>query len=424
MKTVDACDLDFSEIVRAGDTVLWGQVCAEPTSLTERLMQQRHGIGRFRVVMGMRVAPTLMAEHADVVEMVALNAGGANRALARAGVLDLLPMHVSQFERALAAGHLACDIALVQVSPADGEGRYSLGVVNDYIRTAVRCARVVVAEINDQVPWIECDAPLRADDIDIAVRVSRPLAQVATAVPTETDERIALWAAEYIADGATLQFGAGAVPDALTVLLRGRRRLGVHSGLLTDGFVDLVESGAVTNEHKPLDRGVSVSGALMGTDRLYRFCERNPAIRMAPLSYTHSPAVLARMPSLVSINSALEVDLTGQVNAEALGPSVLGGVGGQVDFIRGAAMSPGGRSMIVLPSMTQDGGTSRIAARLSGPVTTARSDVDLVITEHGAACLRGLGIRQRIEAMLAIVDPSHRESIERQAHAMRKAAAA
>lgn len=421
MQTLQPADLDFAALVHPQDTVWWGQVCAEPTLLTETLMAQRHAIGPFTVVMGLRMADTVWPEHADIVRMRALNAGGTNRALARAGVLDMLPLHVSQMEGALERGDMACDVALVQVSPPDAQGRYSLGLANDYVRAAVSRARMVIAEINDQLPWIPCDAPLTDGDIDIAVHTSRPLPQVRAAQPGELDRCIASWAAPFISDGATLQMGVGTVPEALMAQLRDRRGLGVHSGLLTDSLVDLVECGAVTNENKPIDRGVSVSGVLMGTDRLYRFCAHSRAIRLAPLSYTHQPATLARLPRLISINSALEIDLTGQVNAEALGNDAWGGVGGQVDFVRGAALSPGGRSLIALPSLTTGGGASRIVARLQGPVTTARSDVDLIVTEHGVAQLRGKSIRQRIEAMLAIAHPAHREPLAREAHPFLKA---
>lgn len=418
MRLLDIPSLDFAEWVRPGDAVLWGQVCAEPTALTEALMAQRHRIGDFTVMVGYRTAHTLQPEHADVVRVVALNAGGANRALAKAHALDMLPMHISQVEASLRNGTLPCDVALVQVSPPDAQGRYSLGLVGDYIRAAVDKARIVIAEINDQVPWTHCDSPLTADDIDFAIQVSRPLPQVAAATATDIDRRIAAAVAPYIVDGATIQFGVGAVPDALMPQLRNRRRLGVHSGMLTDGFVDLVESGAITNEHKPFDRGVSVTGALMGTDRLYRLCANNPAVRLAPLSHTHDPAKLALLPQLVSINSALEVDITGQVNAESLGSQVFGGVGGQVDFIRGAALSRGGRSIMALPSLTQNGSASRIVARLNGPVTTARSDVDLVVTEHGVAELRGRSVSERMRALIGIADPTQREALASAAHAL------
>ena len=421
MDVMEVSSIDFGSLVRPGDTVVWGQVCAEPTALTERLMAQRHHVGGpFTVFMGLRVAKTVAPAHADVVRMVALNAGGSNRPLAKAGVLDMLPIHVSQVPSAILAGHIGCDVALVQVSPPDAHGRYSLGLVSDYIRTAVRKARVVIAEINDQVPWVPCAEPLTDADIHFAVRVSRQLPQTQSAKPGEIDECIAERAAEFVPDGATVQFGVGATPDALMTRLHSRRGLGVHSGLLTDGFVDLVQSGAVTNEHKPIDQGVSVTGALMGTDRLYRFCDRNPALRMESLSYTHSPARLATLPSFISINSALEVDLTGQVNAESMNGLVLGGVGGQVDFIRAAAASQGGRSLIVMPSLAHGSATSRIVARLHGPVTTARSDVDLVITEHGVAHLRGRTVRERIKAMIEIAHPDQQEGLARDAHALTK----
>jgi acyl-CoA hydrolase len=420
MKRVDDIEsLDFGALLRAGDTVLWGQVCAEPTLLTQQLMAQRHRIGQFQVFMGFRTANTLQPEHADAVHMLALNAGGANRVLAKAGVLDMVPMHVSQVESAIRTGLLPCDVVLVQVSPPDAQGRHSLGLTGDYLRAAIERARVVIAEVNAQVPWVPCDTPLTAADIDFAVHVDCPLPQVPAATVSPLDTQIATWAAPYIGDGATIQFGIGGVPDALMLQLRDRKRLGVHSGMLSDGFVDLVECGAITNEHKPFDRGVSVTGALMGTQRLYRLCHQNPAVRLAPLSYTHDPVRLAQLPNLVSINSALEIDLTGQVNAEALGPHTLGGVGGQVDFVRGAALSPGGRSIMALGSITPKG-ASRIVAQLSGPVTTARSDVDLVVTEHGVAELRGRSLRQRIRAMIAIADPSQREALERAAHPLTK----
>lgn len=421
MQMLQADAIDFASVIRPQDTIWWGQVCAEPTLLTEALMAQRHAIGPFSVVMGLRMADTVRPEHADLVHMRALNAAGTNRALAKAGVLDMLPLHVSQVEPALERGDIACDVVLAQLSPPDAQGRYSLGLTSDYLHTAISRARMVIAEINDQLPWIPCDTPLTAADIDIGIATSRPLPQMRTTQPSELDLRIAAWASPFIPDGATLQMGVGTVPDALMAQLRGRRGLGVHSGLLTDSLVDLVECGAITNEHKPIDTGISVSGALMGTDRLYRFCADSGAVRMAPLSYTHHPHTLGRLPGLISINSALEVDLTGQVNAEALGTSALGGVGGQVDFVRGAALSPCGRSLIALPSLTANGQASRIVSRLRGPVTTARSDVDLIVTEHGAAQLRGKSIRQRIEAMLTIADPTQREQLARDAHPFLKA---
>jgi acyl-CoA hydrolase len=210
------------------------------------------------------------------------------------------------------------------------------------------------------------------------------------------------------------------VPDAILRLLADRRDLGVHSGMLGDGLVDLVEAGAVTNARKPIDRGVSIGGALIGTDRLYRFAHRNPQIRMCTTAYTHDAAVLGQLDGLVTINSALEVDLTGQVNAEQSGSAYLGGTGGQVDFVRAGARSPGGHAIIALPATAKGGTLSRITAALSGPVTTARSDVDVIITEFGPAELRGQTLAERTRRLVAIAHPDFQEELARAAHTVQQ----
>ena len=208
-----------------------------------------------------------------------------------------------------------------------------------------------------------------------------PPVEVPAAKVSETDEAIARFCANYIGDGSVIQTGVGAVPDAILRLLHDRKDLGVHSGMLGDGLVDLIEAGVVTNARKEIDRGVTINGALIGTSRLYRFAHDNPAIRMTPTSYTHDAAVLGKLSRLVTLNSALEVDLTGQVNAEQSGSAYLGGTGGQVDFVRAGARSPGGASLMVLGSTAKGGAISKIVPQLSGPVTTARSEVDVVVTE-------------------------------------------
>jgi acyl-CoA hydrolase len=243
--------------------------------------------------------------------------------------------------------------------------------------------------------------------------------EVASAAITETDEAIARHAAAYVEDGSVLQIGIGAVPDAFVRLLGDRRDLGVHSGMLGDGLVDLAEAGVITNARKPIDRGVSVTGSLIGTRRLHEFAHRNQEIRMCDTSYTHDATVLARLDKLVTVNSALEVDLTGQVNAEQTGASYLGGTGGQVDFVRAGARSPGGHAIIALPATARGGTVSRITARLSGPVTTARSEVDVIVTEFGAAELKGQPLAERARRLTAIAHPGFREELEREAHLVR-----
>lgn len=420
MKLLHAEALRMADHIRPGDQIMWGQVCGEPQTLTEALVAQRAEIGKVSVFLGAGFSRTLQPEHADFIALRGIGAVGTHRRLTKAGVLDVVPTHISQMDRSIRSGTIRCDVALVQVSPANEKGEHSYGLIGDYVRAMVESARVVIAEINAQVPWVNCDAPLTAEDIDFAIETDRPLIEVPPAEASATDEAIAAFIEPLIPDRATLQVGIGGVPEAIMKLLTGRSGLGIHSGMIGESVVDLIEAGAVTNEHKEIDRGVMVTGALLGTERLYRFCERNPAIRMAPTSYTHSMAVLAKLSRFISMNSALEVDITGQVNAEAIGADYLGAVGGQVDYVRAANVSEGGRSIIALRGTAQDGKVSRIVPALSGPVTTARADVDMIVTEFGVAELRGLSLRERIRAMAAIAAPQFREDLERQAHRLVK----
>jgi acyl-CoA hydrolase len=261
---------------------------------------------------------------------------------------------------------------------------------------------------------------LPAARIDCAVHVARTPVEVLPAPISETDLAIAKIVAGYIEDGSVLQVGIGAVPDAILRLLRDRRDLGIHSGMIGDGLVDLIDAGVVTNALKPIDTGVSVTGALIGTRRLYEFVHRNPQIGMRSSSYTHNEAVLSRLTRLVTINSAIEVDLTGQVNAEQNGSQYLGGTGGQVDYVRAGSRSPGGHAIIALPATAKGGKISRITANLSGPVTTARSEVDVIVTEFGAAALKGQTLAERAHRLAAIAHPDFREELDRAAVAIRK----
>jgi acyl-CoA hydrolase len=257
---------------------------------------------------------------------------------------------------------------------------------------------------------------LPAARIDCAVHVARTPVEVHPMRITDTDLAIARSVADYIEDGAVLQVGIGAVPDAILRLLHDRRDLGVHSGMLGDAIVDLVEAGVVTNRLKPIDQGVSVTTALIGTKRLYQFAHENAQIALRSSPYTHDAGVLARLPKLVTINSAVEVDLMSQVNAEQSGAQYLGGTGGQVDFVRAGARSRGGHAIIALPATAKGGEVSRIAVNLSGPVTTARSDVDVIVTEFGAAELKGQTLAERARRLIAIAHPNFRESLDRAAH--------
>jgi acyl-CoA hydrolase len=418
--TTDAAGLDLGRFLRAGDRIVWGQACGEPTTLIEALIAQADGIGRVSAFAATSFSGLLDAGAAEKIDLSSMGAIGALRTLTAAHRLGVIPCHVSQVGPMIEQGLIGCDVAFVQVSPADAEGNHSFGLTADFVHIAVAKARVVIAEVNERVPFTHGDVMLPAARIDCAVQVSRTPVEVKPAQIGETDQAIAKIVAGYIDDGAVLQIGFGAVPDAILRLVQDRRDLGVHSGMIGDGLVDLVEKGVVTNALKPIDAGVSVTTTLIGSRKLYDFANRNPQIAVRSSAYTHDPAVLARLPKLVTINSAIEVDLTGQVNAEQSGSQYLGGTGGQVDFVRAGNRSRGGRSIIALPATAKGGTVSRITAELAGPITTARTDVDIIVTEFGAAELKGQTLAERTRRMIAIAHPDFREMLERAAHTIQK----
>ncbi len=401
---------DLSLFLRPGDTVFWGQASSEPITLTRALVAQRHRLGRLRLVFGIDTGKTLKPEYADTFDFVSYTGGGGNRLLAQAGVLDIFACPYSQLPDALQTGMLKVDVVLVQVSPPDANGHHSLGISNDLLIAALAQARVVIAEVNPKVPRTFGERTLHVDDIDVCVSAQfDPIEIMPTKAPSSIEQEIARRVASLIEDGATLQIGVGGVADAVLPLLIDRRHLGLHSGIVGDGVVALHESGALTNVRKSIDPGVSVTGLLMGSQRLFRWAHENPNIQLRGTRYTHNPEVLRQLDRFVAINSAIEVDLTGQVNAEVAAGQYLGAVGGAPDFLRAAQRSHGGIPIVALASTA--GAQSRIVAKLSGPVTTSRSDAGVFVTEHGVADLRGLTLRARMERMIAIAAPEHRSEL-------------
>jgi acyl-CoA hydrolase len=417
-RIVAAGELDLRGFIRSGDGIMWGQACGEPVTLTKALVAQRADLGGVSAFVGSAFSDTLQPEHADHIAFSSMGAIGTLSRLAAAGVLGIVPTHVGQIGALIAGGQIRCDVALVQVNPAGPDGLHSFGLIADYVQAMVKRARVVIAEVNDQVPFTSGGPGLEPERIDVLVETSRPLIQVPAAAPTEGDRAIARAVSEYIEDGSVIQMGIGSVPEAVTQLIADRRHLGVHSGMIGDGIAALIESGAVDNSRKRERRGITVTGALIGTRRLYDLANLNPAIELHDSSVTHGDGVLSAIERLVTINSAVEVDLSGQVNAEQTGSRYVGGTGGQVDYVRGGARSSGGRSIIALPATAKGGTISRIVGALAGPVTTARSEVDVIVTEYGAAELKGQPIAERARRMIAIAHPEHREGLEREAHAV------
>lgn len=416
----------LGDLLRAGDAIWWGQATAEPRTLTRALVAHRHALargGRLRVFVGIGGSGTLRPEQADVIDFFGYAASGPHRKLAEAGVLDILPSHYSHIPGLIRSGALPVDVVMLQVSPPDEQGRHSLGMVHEYLTAALEKARVVIGEVDPDVPWTHGSVYLMADDFALLVRAEQPPLSLEPAAPGPVEQAIARHLAGWIQDGATLQVGIGRIPEAVLLALRDRRDLGLHSGAVGDGVVALAEAGVLTNARKSVDAGVGIGGILMGGERLRRWAHHNPGFALRGTDYTHDPGVLASQHRLVAINSALEVDLTGQVNAEVAGGVYVGAVGGAVDFLRGAARSRGGLPVVALPSMAR--GDSRIVARLSGPVSTPRCDAGLIVTEHGVADLRGRTLSQRVRRMIDIAAPEHRPDLERQAfEALRRCGAA
>ncbi len=415
--TVRPEDLDLRAYVRPGDRIVWGDSTGEPLTLSEAVVAQRAALGGVSVFLAFTFSDTLQPAHADHLRMVGIGGIGTLRRLTRARVVEIIPMHIGQIYGSLLDGSIGCDVAMVQVSPAGPDGRHSFGVTGDFIAAAVTRARTVIAEVNDQVPYTYGDHWLDPDRIDVLVPTSRPLLTIPSAKPGPVEQAIARHAGAFIGDGATLQMGIGIIPDAILGSLTDRRDVGIHSGIVTDVLVDLVEAGAVTNARKPIDAGISITGTFGGTKRLYDFAHRNRTVGLRDSLTTHGDKALTQLPNLVTVNSAIEVDLTGQVGAENTEDEYIGGIGGQADYMRNGQRSPSGHAILALPA-TVRGNISRIRARLSGAVTTARADADVIVTEFGAAELRNQPLRERARRMIAIAHPDHREALEREADAI------
>jgi acyl-CoA hydrolase len=415
--TIELADigaLDLASYIRPRDLVVFGQACAEPVTLTTALAAQRGRLGGIRCFAGICGTAAVRPDYADHLTFLSYTAAGANRALAAAGALSILPSHYAQLPAVLSAGPLRADVVLLSLPPAGPDGTFGPGLGADYVAPLVNSARVVIAEVNDQVPDVGSAVRFSPADIDVLVRVSCPPPRYPAPPPRDIEDAIAGHVAGLVPDGATIQLGIGGMPSAVASRLLGHRDLGVHSGMISDAVADLIEAGVVTGARKSVDRGQVVTGFLMGSQPLLRLAAAGGAISLRDTRYTHDPAVLAAQHQLVAINSAIEVDLTGQANAEAAGGRWVGGVGGAVDFARGAARSAGGIPVIALAStaVSPAGDTvSRIVRSLSGPVTVCRADAGIIVTEYGVADLRGLTLGQRRERMLAIAHPDHRHAL-------------
>jgi 4-hydroxybutyrate CoA-transferase len=431
------CDVDTAvRSVRSGDRVFVQGACTTPTPLLEALVARQADLRAVEIVHlhTYGPAPYITPEAQGHFHLRALFVADNTRAAVNAGCASYAPLFLSDIPSLLAPGReLAPDIAFVQVSPPDEHGFCSLGPSVDVTRAAVDSAPCIVALVNPQVPRTQGDTFLPLDRITYAVHWDDPLYSVAPRPPDDAQRRIGRHIADLVEDGATLQLGIGAIPDAVLAELGDRRDLGIHTEMFSDSVIDLVERGVITGARKERNPGKIVASFVVGSQRLLDFIDDNPMIEMRPTDFTNDTHRIRQFSHMVAINSAIQVDLTGQVCAESIGPAVYSGVGGQMDFMRGAALSPHGRPIIALPATARarapiiscnltldpaDGITSRIVPVLApgAAVTSTRAHVHYVVTEYGVAALHGCDLAERARRLIAIAAPAFREPLERAAH--------
>ncbi len=411
LKTAD----EALRCVESGMRVYIQPGCAEPEALVEALMRRGPFVQDVEIVhmMTMGAAPYVAPEMADHFRHNAMFIGPNVREAINEGRADYTPIYLSEIEGLFESGAMPIDVALLELSPPDSHGFCSFGVGVDTSLTAAKCARYAVAQINDQMPRTFGDSFIHVSELDAVVDSSRPLCAWKRPQITDMHKAIARNVAGLIEDGAVLQTGIGGIPDAVLPFLMDRKDLAVHSELVSDGVIPLIEAGVLTGARKNFKPRKVILGFAIGTKQLFDFVDNNPIFEFHPTAYSNDPGLIARNDNMVAINSALQVDLTGQVCSDSIGNQFYSGIGGQVDFLRGASRSKGGKPIIAISSTAKDGAISRIVPMLSpgAGVVTSRGLVRYVVTEYGVAYLHGKTIRQRAQALIDIAHPKFQEEL-------------
>ena len=404
------------EAVGSGCRVWIQSGCGTPSTLVDALVARAPKVSGVEVVhmMTLGSADYTRPEYRGRFRHRGLFLGANVREAVADGRADYTPIFLSEIEGLFTSGAMPLDVVLMQVSPPDDHGFVSLGTTVDCTLTAARCAPVTIAEINPAMPRTHGDTVLHVSRIAALVETSHPLLELPTESFTPLHLHVAQNVASLIPDGATLQTGIGGIPEAVLACLEDKRDLGIHTEMFSDGVIELIESGVINGERKSLHRGKAVAAFVLGTRRLFDFIHENPIFEFRSISYTNDPFVIAQNDCMVAINSALQVDLTGQVCADSIGTRPYSGFGGQIDFIRGAARSRGGIPIIALPSTAVGSSVSRIVPVLEpgAGVVTSRADVHYVVTEHGIASLHGKSLRERAQALIAVADSRFQPELE------------
>lgn len=403
------------ELIQSGNRVYIHPGCATPTVLVDALLRRAAGLRDVEVVhlLTLGYADYTLPQYKGRIRHNALFVDTGVRDAVIEGRADYTPIHLSEVERLFCSGEFPIDVALLQVSPPDESGYMSLGASVDCTFAAARYAKQVVAEVNRQMPRTFGGADIHVRRLSAVVETSRPLLEYHAAPLTELERSIGVNVAGLIPDGATLQLGIGGIADGMLLCLRDKRDLGLHTEMCSDGVIPLIQAGVINGARKTLHRGKAVVSFVLGTRELFRFIDENPVFEFHPVTYTNDPFVIALNDQMIAVNSAIQVDLSGQICADSIGLQPYSGFGGQLDFVRGAARSKGGKPIIALPSTAKAGSISRIVPALdSGAgVVTTRADVHYVVTEYGVAYLHGKTLRQRVESLIAVAHPSFRDSL-------------
>ena len=405
--------------IRPGQRVFIGTGCAQPQELVRALVGRSGELADTEIVHLLTIGEAPYAER-ELTQCFTINSFFISenvRHIIQEGLGDYTPISLYDIPRLFQSGKLPLDVALIQVTPPDQQGMCSLGISVDIVKCAAENAGLVIAQVNPRMPRTRGDSSLSVHDLDILVPVDVPLYEVKPPETTEITRRIGQHVAALLEDGSTIELGIGSIPHALVEFLKDKKDLGVHTEMLTDSVIDLIESGAVTGSCKTLDKGKIVASFCLGTRRLYDYIDDNPLFSFKPTEYVNDPYVIGKQNRMVSINVALEVDLTGQVCADSLGTKFFSGIGGQTNFNSGAGRSPGGRAIITMPSTALDGKVSRIVSRLSpgAGVVTPRGDVHYVVTEYGVAYLFGKSVKERALALISIAHPDFRSKLLKEA---------
>ncbi len=408
--------IDAVSIIQSNQRVFIQSVAAAPAKLIHAMAARAPELKNVEIVHLHTEgdAPYTKPEYAESFFTNTLFVGANVRDAIREGRGDYVPVFLSEIPNLFTRGVLPIDVALITVSPPDRHGFCSLGTSVDVTPAAIKSARYIIAEVNKQMPRTHGDGLIHTSQIDFAIETDQQLHIHEPGEPNDQELIIGKHVAELIEDGATLQMGIGAIPNAVLASLTHHKNLGIHTEMFSDGVIPLVESGVINNSLKKIHPGKIVSGFVMGTQKLYDFVDDNPLVAMLNIAYVNDTAVIRRNPKVTAINSAIEIDLTGQVCADSIGTYQFSGVGGQMDFIRGASLSEGGKPIIALPSITAKG-ISRIVPFLKqgAGVVTTRAHMHYVVTEYGVANLYGKNMHQRSRALIDIAHPSHREELER-----------